>query len=247
LATTYSLADVVNDESDAKPTPAAKLASSRPRGRADPRDAQSVRNILAFVEQSVVEDEVLLAARERAQELGATPVAAAVGAMLSISAQMVGAKAVVEVGTGAGVSGLWLLDGMRDDGVLTTIDSEPEHLRAARTAFATAAVAPTRTRVINGRALDVLGRLADACYDLVFLDTTPIDHPLYVDDAVRLLRPGGVILMHNALLDGRVADPAHRDPTTLAVRTAARAIAEDPRLTSVLLPLGPGILCACRN
>jgi predicted O-methyltransferase YrrM len=202
---------------------------------------------LDYVAQSVVEDDVLLAARERADDLGAAPVPAAVGAMLSISAQMVGARTVVEVGTGAGVSGLWLLDGMRADGTLTTIDSEPEHQRAARQAFRAAGIAPARTRLINGRGLDVLTRLADGAYDLVFLDAMPVDHPLYVPQAVRLLRPGGTILMHNALLDGRVSDPAQRDATTLAVRAAARAIAEDPHLTSVLIPIGDGLLCASRG
>lgn len=202
---------------------------------------------LAYVEQSVVEDEVLLAARERAEDLGADPIPASVGAILSISAQMVGAKTVVELGTGAGISGLWLLDGMRANGTLTTIDSEPEHQRAAKEAFRTGGIAPTRTRLINGRALDVLARLADAAYDLVFLDTTPLDHPLFVDQAVRLLRPGGAILMHNALLNGRVPDPGQRDPETLAVRAAARAVAENPLLTSVLMPIGDGLLCASRS
>lgn len=208
--------------------------------------ATNAERTLDYVAESVVEDDVLLAARERADDLGAAPVPPAVGAMLSITAQMVGAKAVVEVGTGAGISGLWLLDGMRVDGTLTTIDSEPEHQRAAKEAFRAAGIAPTRTRLINGRGLDVLTRLADGAYDLVFLDATPVDHPLYVEQAVRLLRPGGAILLHNALLDGRVSDPAQRDPATLAVRAAARAVAENPLLTSVLIPVGDGLLCAAR-
>ncbi|RMI35736.1 O-methyltransferase [Nocardia stercoris] len=202
---------------------------------------------LAYVEESVVEDEVLLAARERAVELGATPVPPSVGALLSMHAQLLGARAVVEVGTGAGVSGLWLLDGMREDSTLTTIDSEPEHQRAAREAFRTAEVPPARTRLINGRALDVLPRLADGAYDLVFIDCAPIEHPMYVAQAVRLLRPGGAIVLHNALLGGRVPDPAHTDPVTLAVRAATRAVAEDEQLTSVLIPVGDGLLCASRG
>jgi predicted O-methyltransferase YrrM len=210
------------------------------------RVATDAERTLDYVAESVVEDDVLLAARERADDLGAAPVPPAVGAMLSITAQMVGAKTVVEVGTGAGISGLWLLDGMRGDGTLTTIDSEPEHQRAAKEAFRAAGIAPTRTRLINGRGLDVLPRLADGAYDLVFLDATPVDHPLYVEQAVRLLRPGGAILLHNALLRGRVTDPAQRDPATLAVRAAARSIAENPLLTSVLVPVGDGLLCASR-
>ncbi|NUS42211.1 MAG: O-methyltransferase [Mycobacteriaceae bacterium] len=208
--------------------------------------ASNAERTLTYVEESVVEDDILRAARERAEDLGAAPVPPAVGALLSISAQMVGAKAVAEVGTGAGVSGLWLLDGMRTDGILTSIDSEPEHQRAAKAAFRSADIAPSRTRLINGRAAEVLSRLADDAYDLVFLDTTPLEHPLYIEYAVRLLRPGGALLMHYALLGGSVSDPAQRDPATLAIRAAARAVADNPTMTSVLIPLGEGLLCASR-
>lgn len=209
--------------------------------------ASNLERNLAYVEESVVEDEILVSARERATELGVAPVPPSVGAMLSIYAQLLGARAVVEVGTGAGISGLWLLDGMREDGTLTTIDSEPEHQRAAREAFRAAEIPPARTRLINGRALDVLPRLADGAYDLVFIDAAPLEHPEYVAQAVRLLRDGGAIVLHNALLGGRVPDTSQRDPATQAVRAATRAIAEHPELTSVLIPVGDGLLCASRG
>jgi predicted O-methyltransferase YrrM len=207
----------------------------------------NAQRTLTYVEESVVEDEVLVAARERADDLGAAPIPPSVGAILSMFAQLLDAKTVVEVGTGAGISGLWLLDGMREDGILTTIDSEPEHQRAAKEAFRAGSIPTPRTRLINGRALDVLPRLADAAYDMVFIDTTPVDHPQYVEQGVRLLRPGGLIVLHNALLGGRVADSTQRDATTLAVRTAARAIADDIRLTKVIIPVGDGLLCASRG
>jgi predicted O-methyltransferase YrrM len=206
----------------------------------------NAEKMLAYAEDSAQEDEVLIAARERAVDLGAAPVPPSVGAILSIFTQMLGAKTVVEIGTGAGISGLWLLDGMRADGVLTTIDTEPEHQRAAREAFRAGGIAPSRTRLINGWALDVLPRLADDTYDLVFIDASPADHPHFVAESVRLLRPGGVLVLHNALLGGRVADPTQRDATAVAVRSAARAIAEYERRTTVLLPLGDGLICASR-
>ncbi|MEU1983357.1 O-methyltransferase [Nocardia sp. NPDC019395] len=209
--------------------------------------AANLERNLAYVEESVVEDEVLISARERATELGAAPVPPSVGALLSMYTQLLDARAVVEVGTGAGVSGLWLLDGMREDGTLTTIDSEPEHQRAAKESFRAAEIPLARTRLINGRALDVLPRLADAAYDLVFVDASPVEQPQYIAEAVRLLRPGGAVLLHNALLGGRVPDPAHRDATTQAVRAATRYVAEDPALTSVLIPLGDGLLCASKG
>ena len=85
---------------------------------------------------------------------------------------MSGAKAVAEVGTGVGVSGLWLSAGMREEGVLTTIDVEPEHQRLAKQAFNEAGI----TRAIAGRAQDVLQRLADESQDLVFIDADPVAH-----------------------------------------------------------------------
>ena len=98
--------------------------------------------ILTHAEQSISEDEITAAARERAVDSGAGAVTPAVGALLSVLARLAGAKAVVEVGTGAGVSGLWLLAGMREDGVLTTIDVEPEHQRLAKQAFSEAGIGP---------------------------------------------------------------------------------------------------------
>lgn len=92
------------------------------------------------------------------------------GAALRLLAASVDAKAVAEIGTGTGVSGIHLLHGMRPDGVLTTVDPEPEHQQFARQAFRACGFASNRARFIPGRALDVLPRLADAGYDLVFCD-----------------------------------------------------------------------------
>ena len=200
--------------------------------------------ILGHAEASISEDEIVGAARDRAVDAGAGAVTPAVGALLSVLARLSGGKAVVEVGTGAGVSGLWLLSGMRDDGVLTTIDIEPEYQRLAKQAFTEAGVAPGRVRLISGRAQEVLTRLADETYDLVFIDAAAADHPQFVTDGVRLLRPGGVIVIHRAALDGRAGDPAAHDAEVTAVREAARMIAENERLTPVLVPLGDGVLVA---
>lgn len=213
-------------------------------GQAAPSRADS---LCAHAEGSISEDALLAAARERAVEIGAAAVTPAVGALLSLLAKLSGGKAVAEVGTGAGVSGLWLLSGMSDDGVLTTIDIEPEYLRIAKQAFAEAGIGPSRTRLIGGRAQDVLTRLADESYDLVFIDADPIDQPDYVVEGVRLLRPGGVIVVHRAALGGRAGDPSAHDAEVTAVREAARLIAEDERLTPALVPLGDGLLAAVRD
>ncbi|MBS4727363.1 O-methyltransferase [Mycobacterium sp. SM1] len=203
--------------------------------------------LAAHAEGSIFEDAILAAARDRALDIGAGAVTPAVGALLSVLAKLSGGKAVVEVGTGAGVSGLWLLSGMSDDGVLTTIDIEPEYQRIAKQAFCQAGIGPSRTRLISGRAQQVLTRLADESYDLVFIDADPIDQPDYVVEAVRLLRPGGVVVVHGAALGGRAGDPTAHDADVTAVREAARLIAEDERLTPALVPLGDGLLAAVRD
>jgi predicted O-methyltransferase YrrM len=200
-----------------------------------------------FAEAYVAEDAVLAAARAQAREVGLTAVGPAAGAALRFIAAASNAKAVVEVGTGTGVSGVWLLRGMRPDGVLTTIDIEGEHQRVARRVFAEAGFAPSRTRIISGRALDVLPRLADGAYDLIFVDHDANEYAAAVNAAARLLRPGGVLVLGAALAGGKVADPAVRDPDTVALRETVKALRDADDWTPALLPTGDGLLCAVRR
>ncbi|YCU76451.1 O-methyltransferase [Mycobacteroides abscessus] len=210
-------------------------------------DRSPVEAMVSHAEGAISEDDIVAAARERAVDLGAGPVTPAVGALLSVFARLSGGKAVVEVGTGAGVSGLWLLSGMREDGVLTTIDVEPEHQRSAKQAFSEASIAPSRTRLIGGRAQEVLPRLADESYDLLVIDAAPADQPDFLAGGIRLLRPGGAVVIHGASAGGRIGDPSANDPDVVGVREAARIIADDGRFTAVLIPLGDGLLAATRD
>ncbi|MFN2479142.1 MAG: O-methyltransferase [Pseudonocardiaceae bacterium] len=200
-----------------------------------------------YLESFVTEDASLAAARERAQELGCTPVGSAGGAALRFLASALAARAVVEVGTGAGISGLWLLRGMTPDGVLTSIDVEPEHQRAARQTFAEAGFPPSRYRLIMGQALDVLPRLTDGGYDLVFVDAAEPEYPRYLDAGVRLLRPGGVIAFDNALRSARVTDRVYRDPSSTALREIGAMVRNDETLIPLMLPIGGGLLLALRT
>ena len=199
---------------------------------------------LTYAEEFVAEDEVLSAARSRAEEVGITPVGAGAGATLSFLAAVLEARAVVEVGTGTGVSGVWMLRGMRPDGVLTTVDVEAEHQRLAKQSFADAGFASGRARTIAGAALDVLPRLTDGHYDLVFCDGDKREYDAYLDEALRLLRPGGVVAFDNALWHDRVADPSQRDDETTAIRDLGTRVREDEGLLPVLLPVGDGLLVA---
>jgi predicted O-methyltransferase YrrM len=201
----------------------------------------------AYAENFVLEDDVLTRARARAAELGCVPVHPGAGAMLSVLTAALAARAVVEIGTGAGVSGVYLLRGMPDDGVLTTIDVEVENQRAAREAFAEAGIRANRTRVIPGRALDVLPRLTDAAYDLVLMDADKVEYGAYLDQALRLLRPGGVVAVDNALWHDRVADPAQRDEATTAVREMGKTVRDHEGLVPAMLPCGDGLLLAVKR
>jgi predicted O-methyltransferase YrrM len=190
---------------------------------------------------------VLAGGRARAEEVGVAPISPGGGAALRLLAAAIQARHVVEIGTGTGVSGVWLMRGMRADGVLTSVDVEAEHQRLARETFAEAGIPTNRARLITGRALEVLPRLADGGYDLVFCDGDKNEYGDYLREALRLLRPGGLVAFDNALWHDRVADPAQRDPETVAIRELGKAVREDDGLVAALLPVGDGLLCAVKR
>jgi len=201
----------------------------------------------AYSEEFIPETEVIQKARVRSEELGCVPIMPGAGSALRLLAAAVNAKAVVEVGTGAGVSGLWLVSGMPPDGILTTIDHQPEHQRAAKEAYAAAGIPPQRTRVISGRALDVLPRLTDAAYDMVVIDADKAEYPQYVEQALRLLRSGGVLVLDNMLWHDKVADPATRDEITTTLRDLGKELRDNESLLPSLLPVGDGVLAAVKR
>src|SRR4029079_14656496 len=198
----------------------------------------------SYSEAYVPEDEVLQAARDRAQEVGVAPIGSGGGAALRFLASVLDARAVVEIGTGTGVSGTWLLRGMRSDGILTTVDIEAEHQRLARETFTEGGVAPPRARTIPRAALHGLPRLTDVHYDLAFCDGDKTEYAAYLKEALRLLRPGGIVAFDNALWHDRVADPARRDEETTVIRELGKEMATNEALVPVLLPVGDGLLVA---
>lgn len=186
-------------------------------------------------------------AQARAAEFALPVISPGTGSALRLVTGLLNARAVAEIATGTGVSGLWLLTGMHPEGILTTIDTEVEHQRAAKEVFAAAGIKSTRTRAISGRALEVLPRLAQGAYDLVVVDCDPTEAADYVDQARRILRPGGAVAVVNALWHDRVADPARRDEATVAMRELGKQFREDEELITGLLPVGDGLLVAvCR-
>ncbi|WP_026426893.1 O-methyltransferase [Actinomyces slackii] len=201
----------------------------------------------SYTQDFLAEDEATAQARMRGLELGIIPVSTGTGAALRMLAGSVGAKSVAEVGTGTGVSGLWLLAGMGPDGVLTTIDVEPEVQREARHAFDAAGYPTSRIRIIQGRASDVMPRMAARSYDMVVLDVDPQESAYLAGDALRMLRIGGVLAVTRALWNDHVADPARRDAATVAARELGKAMRDSDALLTTLLPVGDGLLVAVRQ
>ncbi|MBN2177727.1 MAG: O-methyltransferase [Demequinaceae bacterium] len=199
-----------------------------------------------YCEGFVPEDDILLDARDAAAEYGCTPVLPGSGALLTVLARILDARSIVEIGTGVGVSSLYLVRGMNPSGVLTTIDIEPEHHRIARETMKAAGVGSERVRMIAGGALTIIPRLTDGGYDLVFVDAVKSEYPAYVEHAVRLLRAGGVLAIDNTLWHSRVPDPAQRDHNTTAIRETLKAVKARDDLLSVLVPSGDGLLVAVR-
>jgi len=200
----------------------------------------------AYAESYVREDIFMQQARAYGVECGASDPSPAVGGLLHFAAKQIDAKSVVEIGTGSGVSGLWLFQGMPKDGVLTSIDTERELSAAARQSFEESGISAQRFRLITGVINDIVGKLADGNYDLVVIRTAA-DLMDLIHEAYRLLRPGGTLVIDHALSGGKVADPTQRDFESISRRDGIRAIKEDSRWSSSLLPLGAGVLLATKS
>ena len=201
----------------------------------------------AFAEDFVAEPEAATAARGNAAPLGVESVTHGAASALTFLARAVQARAVVEIGTGGGVSGLALFAGMQPDGILTSVDLEPGNQQTARRAFQSVGIPTQRFRLISGAALNVLPRLSDGAYDLVHVDGDPMEYPEYVEQGVRLLRHGGLIVVDHALLRDRVADPTQTDEETESVRAALELIRDNEDLVTSLLPVGDGLLVAVKR
>jgi predicted O-methyltransferase YrrM len=194
-----------------------------------------------FADDVIVESDVIARARQQSLELGIEPIAPSIGAQAAIVVAATAAESIVEIGTGVGVSGLWLLTG-GTDAQLTSIDAEVDHQQHARGFFTEAGIASNRVRLITGRALEVLPRMNENSYDIVFVDADPASVIEYVEHGLRLARPGGTVLVAHALWKGRVADPAARDDVATGFRTLITETAASGAVISALSPAGDGLL-----
>lgn len=208
----------------------------------EPIDAQMIDYAEAFLDDLDRDQPSLMReAQERAADLGITYLSNQSSSLLELLAASIQAQAVIEVGTGIGVSGAALLAGMTPGGVLTSIDLEAEYQRYARELFEALGFPHQQTRLIAGRALDVLPRFSDGAYDMVVVDADPSEYPAVLNQAKRLLRIGGIVVF-NAVFDSGIADPSIRNYDAVAVRDCASQLQNDDDWLPALLTVGRGML-----
>lgn len=193
-----------------------------------------------YAEEVVVEPEAIQRARQLSLELGVEAISPATGAQCALVAASSAARSIVEVGTGVGVSGSWLFRGA-PGATLTTIDIEPEHSQQARSVFADAGVPASHARFIVDRAADVLPRMNENSYDIVLLDADLASVLEYAEHGLRLVRPGGTVLIPHAFANGAVSDPANRDDVAADLRALFSEISSSTAVISALSPVGDGL------
>jgi predicted O-methyltransferase YrrM len=204
--------------------------------------------LLAYAEQLFcVEDAALqeIRALHQREQLPAIAVSAEEGKLLHVLLRASAAQRVLEIGTLGGYSGAWIARALPVAGRLTTIEASPRHAAIARRAFALAGVAD-RVELREGAALDVLPRLAPG-YDAVFVDADKPPLERYYEQAMRLLRPGGLLLCDNAFFHARVLDAADREADVEGVRAFNRLAAADPRLVATIVPVRDGLLVGVKT
>jgi caffeoyl-CoA O-methyltransferase len=164
------------------------------------------------------------------------------GALLEVLTRASGGRRALEVGTFVGTSAAWIARGLARDGRLDTLEADPERAERAE-AFLAAAGLGDRVAVHRGPAARTLAGLApDPPYDLCYIDADKAGYPAYLGHAIRLVRPGGLILADNVLAGGRVALPAaERDAAAEALAAFSEVVVDEPRLRTVVLTVGDGV------
>ncbi len=204
------------------------------------------RELVQYVRQWFApEDDVLQTVRRRTQELDLPEIQIRPeeGQMLQFLAATIGARRILEIGTLAGYSGIWLARALPEGGKLTTLELDPKHAQVAREHFVMARVAD-RVNLLEGDALDSLARLTnEEPFDMVFIDADKSGYPAYLAWSVEHVRPGGLITAHNAFRQGALIDE-HPDEKAAPTRVMLETMARDARLVSTIVPVGDGIAAA---
>ncbi|MGE7879246.1 O-methyltransferase [Peribacillus muralis] len=159
------------------------------------------------------------------------------GKFLHLLAKLCGAKSILEIGTLGGYSSVWLARALPEDGRLITLEYEEKHAKVAEANIKKAGVAD-KISIIVGAALDTLPKLKEqglTSFDLIFIDADKVNNPEYLRWALKLSRPGTVIITDNVIRDGKVLDPDSEDPNVKGIRTFVDQLSEDPRIDSTVM------------
>lgn len=201
----------------------------------------------AYAEDHIAPSPEVSEARDEATVGGQTPITTGVAAVLKVLTRAVQAKAVVEVGTAMGGSGLSFLEAMESDGIVTSIDAEADNQIPARRFFNDAGFSSSRFRLIAGSPIEIMPKLRDGAYDIVFINGDKLEYVEYVAGALRLLRHGGLLIVNDALWHNKVADTSDETDEAIIIREALEAVTLSESYTQALLPVGNGLLVAVKD
>ena len=185
------------------------------------------------VERLIDDDPAWALEANQAAGLPTIDVSPAQGRFLALLVRMTGARRVLEIGTLGGYSTRWMARALPEGGRRETLEVDPRHAEVAGANIGRAGLSD-RVAIHVGPAAETLARLQGP-FDLVFIDADKPGNPVYLDWAVRLGRPGTVIVLDNVVRDGRVIDESSADPSIQGTRAAFDAIAANPRLSATAL------------
>ncbi|MCW5135394.1 O-methyltransferase [Burkholderia cenocepacia] len=189
----------------------------------------------AYFSATLVPSDAVLDAALAASDAAGLPainVAPNQGKLLQLLATIRGARRILEVGTLGGYSTIWLARALPPGGALVTLELNPAHAKVATQNIARAGFAQV-VSVMVGSAKDSLARLIDtgeAPFDFIFIDADKDNNAVYLDAALKLSRPGTVIVVDNVVRNGRVVDPDNREPNVAGVRAGFARLAAEPAL-----------------
>ncbi len=194
-----------------------------------------------YIESTTTLEPNLARAYQDAEEFGLDAPDVLIGQLLTTLVANSQAQSAIAVTPALNVAGLYMLAGLNDLGILTCIDPEAEHQRLAKLIFREAGYSPTRIRFLPSRPLDVMGRLANESYQIIYAEVSPMDLKSLIDAALPLLCPGGSLVLPDVLFDGTLADASRRDRDTIAAREADEYLLGLDNVHVTRLPLGSGL------
>ncbi len=200
------------------------------------------RHFRYLAERTVQEDPLLRDLKAEAHAAGLPPICIAPeqGSLMQILLRLCRAREVVEVGTLAGYSAIWMARALPPDGRVRTIEASDTHADFAEKWIAKSDVAG-RIKVFRGEGKNILPRFARDTADAAFLDADKAGLPLYVKECLRIVRRGGLIMIDNAFAFGELFDEASGDANVVAIRAFNDALPKETSIQSIIAPLGDGL------